>query len=228
MFPLRSTTDVDIAVALRNWERYDAIAASFPALGHNGIRFRIAGSAVDVMPFGGVEEPEGTATPASRGEALVVFGFTDVFESATTTLALPSGQVRLPTAPGYGALKVRAWVDRAPFGEDKDARDLAAVLFWYLEDAMVRDRVWEPAREHLLEELGWDEGLARARLLGDDIGATLSPTNRADLATRLRSAARLEARAFEFGHPAGWTFDLRRRRALFDQVLRGIVMSATA
>jgi predicted nucleotidyltransferase len=224
-FELRGTTDVDLALVLDDWDAFDVMRERFRMLGANGIRFLVDGHAVDVMPFGEVEEPTGTASPPSRGEHLVVFGFRDVYEAAGR-LVLPSGEIRLPSVPGYAALKLRAWIDRSPFGEDKDARDLAAVLFWYLNDPQQEERVWEPGSEARLAARGWDVELLQAFHLGVDVGSILSPANRQDLAQQLRAAEPIDRRALDFGQPRLWTHDGERRAALFEQVIQGVETQA--
>ncbi len=76
---LRGTTDVDIGIALSGWSAYEGVRQAFVPVGHTGIRFRIADMAVDVVPFGGVEDPRGLARPRGReDDAIVVFGFVEV------------------------------------------------------------------------------------------------------------------------------------------------------
>ncbi len=112
---LRGTTDVDIGIALSGWSAYEGVRQAFVPVGHTGIRFRIADMAVDVVPFGGVEDPRGLARPRGReDDAIVVFGFVEVMRRAWI-LPLPSGVgIRVPRAEGYAALKMRAWIDRSP------------------------------------------------------------------------------------------------------------------
>lgn len=140
-FPARGTTDTDLGIAVSDWTISERIESSFPRIGSSGIRYRIAGISVDVMPFGEVEDPEGISQPAPRGEDLVVFGFRDVYERAVQ-LTLPNGQsIRLPQPAGYVALKMRSWIDRSQYhGQDKDAKDLALATFWYQESSEIVDR----------------------------------------------------------------------------------------
>lgn len=125
---LRSTTDLDLGLALKDWSAFEAIDSRMTRTGSTGIRYMIAGVAVDVMPFGPVENPEGIVTPTRQHEDLVVFGFGDVFERADT-IRLPKGDmIRIPQPAGYAVLKLRAWLDRLPHHEHKDAVDLATSL----------------------------------------------------------------------------------------------------
>lgn len=78
-FSLRATTDIDLGLAIANWPAYDELTESLPAAGETGIRYRVADGYADLMPFGPVEDPPGTVTPASRKEPMSVWGFAEVF-----------------------------------------------------------------------------------------------------------------------------------------------------
>lgn len=222
-FRLRSTTDLDLGLAVPDWHSYDELARTYARTGSTGIRYRIEGVIVDVMPFGEVEDPQGITLPPRRGEALIVFGFNDVF-ARSELLTLPSGiTIRLPSAAGYGALKMRAFIDQSVYGQEKDAQDLALVAYWYQEDPMIDGQVWSLDNEDLMDRLEWDGDLGKAFLLGVDIGSVLSAENRVDLLHRWAGVdAGLLVRSFTFGRDDLWTRDLGRRGALLDQIARGI------
>ena len=150
------------------------MAASFPRVGHSGIRFRIADVAVDLLPFGDIEDPAGTATPPVRGGALSVWAFTEIF-AAALPLLLPSGPtVKVPTVAGYAAAKLGAWLDRSQWLEAKDAADLALVLYWYIESSSLQDRLYDAEEgSAVLVAESTDLPLAAARLLGQDISNTI-------------------------------------------------------
>lgn len=220
-FPARATTDTDLGIAVSDWTISRQIEARFPRLGSNGIRYRIAGIAVDIIPFGEVEDPEGISTPAARGEELVVFGFRDVYKRSLPLL-LPSGRViRLPQPAGYVALKMRSWLDRSlSYGHDKDAKDLALAAFWYQSASEIEDRLYESdGGFEVLREHEMDVDVAAVRLLGMDVADQLSPSNRRDLAQRWASRD-LDGLARDFVLPAGGPTspDLARRRVFVEQL----------
>lgn len=167
---LRSTDDTDIGLALTDWSLFERIDSSYARLGDTGVRYLIGGMKVDVMPFGDVENPAGIVSPASRRAPMVVFGFDDVYEHALP-LQLAAGLcIRLPTPAGYAALKMRAWIDRWSYLQDKDGKDLATAIYWYLESGAVADLMWNTSDgNRILDEVGWDQERAASRILGRDI-----------------------------------------------------------
>lgn len=175
---LRSTSDLDLALALPAWNVFERIDSAMPRIeSTSGIRYRIAGRAVDLLPFGDVEDPDGIVTPRRRVEPMNVFGFQDVLARATPVRLGRDADVRLPTAAGYTALKLMAWADRSSYGEYKDAEDLATALFWYRRSPEVSDRLFGSANglAHL-ERCSWDLDSAAALLLIDDVLDLLSPS----------------------------------------------------
>lgn len=194
--PLRGTSDVDVAIVTDDWKAYESVVAGYVKTGANGVRFHVAGTEVDFMPFGGVEEPDGVVVPAARGEDLSVFGLQDVFGDAAL-VELPSARhVRFPTAPGYAVLKLRAWVDRG-HGEDKDARDLALAVDWYCEDEAIWKASWEPDRIDLLSEYDGNTDLVVARVLGREAASVVAPARAVELGLLLQQRP-IDPRSFRY------------------------------
>jgi predicted nucleotidyltransferase len=95
-----ATLDLDLALALSTWDAYGDLAAVFEPVGNSGIRFHIAGADVDLLPFGAVERPEGVVEPPSRGEALSVWAFEEIFRSSYP-LTLDDS-INIPRSPCTG------------------------------------------------------------------------------------------------------------------------------
>ncbi|GAA2057117.1 hypothetical protein [Leifsonia soli] len=182
-FPLLATRDTDIGLALRDWSIFEEIRERYRPTGSTGVRFLVAGTPVDLMPFGSIENPDGVVTPRARMEPISVFGFEDVHSDAAV-VPLPSGiSIRIPKPAGYAALKLRAWVDRSVAGDAKDAKDLAVACFWYQNWPVVEDRLWADDGTLLLPfELDMDR--AAVALLRADSMALLEVPRAADLARR--------------------------------------------
>lgn len=195
-FQGRRTHDLDLGIAVKNWQPVALVRESFPKAGDTGIRYRIADVPVDVMPFGGIENPAGYSTPAPRDEAMVVFAFADAHARASE-LRLPSGRsIRIPTPANYAGLKLRAWIERR---DGRDASDLALVAYWYQELPSTSTRLYEsPAGHRAMERWDLDLDLAATELLALDVLNNLSDANRRDLSERCRTAdKRLLAAEFE-------------------------------
>lgn len=89
-FETTATRDIDLALALASWDAYRALATAFTAVGHAGLRYRIAGFDVDLLPFGDIEDPEGVVEPPSRNVPFNVWAFGEIF-ATSLPLALSHG-----------------------------------------------------------------------------------------------------------------------------------------
>ncbi|MGW5316207.1 hypothetical protein [Nocardia thailandica] len=179
--PLRSTSDVDLGIAVAEDGQYRQIVSVLAPSGTTDIRYAIAGITVDVVPFGDIEDPEGTTTLQGRKDSLDVFGFREVF-AHVWELRLPSGHtVRVPTPAGYTALKLKAWCDRSIIGEYKDAGDIAIACSWYQEDTDGVHAALYEDRTDLLVRAEVDVDVAALYLLGEEISTLLGRTRTADL-----------------------------------------------
>lgn len=223
-YPLRGTTDVDVAIALPAWAPFDRLTEQLKPTGSNGIRYLVGSIPVDFMPFGGVEDPAGTVMPRRRSEDMDVFGFSEVFAHA---LKLPLGeglQIRIPSAAGYCALKLSAWVNRSVDYEFRDGPDIAAVVSWYSESEAIEVRLYETDEgiETLLAA-GSDRLLASAALLGRDVAVEIGPERVIELGARWPTAVRRRL-ANGLGHATlpRWTGDEERRTAVTDALCGAI------
>lgn len=178
---LRSTDDLDLALVVDGLDQFDQITSQLrrtPSAAGT-VRYLIAGTAVDLVPFGEqVEDPDGTVTPR---EEMSVFGFQDVIASARSVSLRQNHHVLVPTAAGYTVLKLKAWADRSAVGQYKDASDLAAAMFWYQNDPVTIDRLYSENDLSHLESAKWDQDIAAARLLIADALDTLTPPRQSEL-----------------------------------------------
>ncbi|GAB3655583.1 hypothetical protein GCM10027589_14810 [Actinocorallia lasiicapitis] len=174
-FATAATRDLDLALALSSWDAYRAMAATFPKAGDSGVRFRISGVDVDLLPFGEIEDPQGVAAPPSRGEAISVWAFEEIFAASLRLPLSAEATIRIPTVAGYAAAKLGAWLDRSSWLEVKDAPDLALILYWYAESEAVHQRLYgTPEGNEILIAEQIDLPLAAAHLLGLDVASAIS------------------------------------------------------
>lgn len=181
---LRSTTDVDIALAVNGDKEYQRITSGLSRSGTTNLRYLIAGIAVDVVPFGGIEDPVGTSALVGRLEPIAVFGFQEVFDQAMDLLT-PSGfRVRLPSPAGYAALKLKAWCDRSALREYKDAADIATACSWYQQNDDLRASLYDAGTDRMetLIEADMDVDIALLNLLGKDIADVIGDVRVSELA----------------------------------------------
>lgn len=225
-FETTATRDIDLALALASWEAYRELATAFTEVGHTGLRYRIAGFDVDLLPFGDIEDPEGVVDPPSRDVPVSVWAFGEIF-AASLPLALSRGaEVRIPTVAGYAAAKLGAWLDRSVDHETKDAADLALVLYWYAESREVQDRLYATSAGNealIAEEV--DVQRAAAHLLGIDVTELIGPLRQSELLARWPGDAELLIANLQLRGGPAWPADLIRRRELVDALTRGLTAS---
>ncbi len=150
----RTTSDVDVAIAVRNWSAYNRVVDGRVPVGDNGVRYRIAGVPVDVIPFGAVEEPPGRASPRSRPDGLDARGDDEAFRChSTCRCRRVSRSVYRRTAP-WSMMYVS--LDRSHPGRDdyRDAYDGAAVPG--TQARSVADLLYGDAIDELLDDLDLD------------------------------------------------------------------------
>ncbi len=168
----RATRDLDIGVAVKDWDEFEAVAtklvdeASFvrdPKIVH---RLHKDETPLDIIPFHGVESSEQTvAWPADLGIVMNVAGYQDAFDAALTVQIENGLNVRVVSLPGLAVLKLFAWADRGS-SDARDALDLATLLHTYA-DAGNDDRLYGDEID-AMEAVDFKMELAGARLLGRD------------------------------------------------------------
>ncbi|HBW21940.1 MAG: hypothetical protein A2X28_01920 [Elusimicrobia bacterium GWA2_56_46] len=175
----RPTNDTDFAVALENWGQFETLKDSLVKTGHftpdNHKTQRVwydRGVPVDLVPFGGLEEPYGTISwPPDSSQIMTVRGFAEI-NSAAEEIPIPeSGSaLRIAPLPGLAVLKIFAWNDRL---ETRDVWDIAALTQNY-NLIVAEPRIFQD--EQLSKSVGYDAVKAGAVLLGKDAAAIVNPS----------------------------------------------------
>lgn len=140
---LARSTDVDIAILVPDQGTYRRLVRNLVPEGDSRIRFRIGRTPVDLIPFGDIERPPGTAVPSSDGHQVDVFAMREVFAAAEQCKLPNDLMVRIPTPAGYAALKLKAWADIGYLGWTKHARDLNYVCGWYRESEELNGTLYD-------------------------------------------------------------------------------------
>jgi len=138
--PGRKTDDLDIAIAIPNWDKYNEISKGleriegFQKSSSQKQRFvfqRIF--RIDVVPFGEVAEADNNIYwPPEDARAMSVIGFSEVAKHATEAMIDNSFTINVASLPGIFLLKLSAWRDRK-IKTNKDAEDIAFAISNYLE-----------------------------------------------------------------------------------------------
>jgi predicted nucleotidyltransferase len=197
----RGTRDVDLAVAVDGWPAFEAMRTRLVATGafetdrmivHRLFHLRAErrGYPIDLVPFGGVEDPGATiAWPPDRSVVMNVAGYREAFDAAAQVEVGPGFVVRVVSLPGLAILKLLAWADRGT-ADSRDAIDLAMLLRQY-GAAGNEDRLYG-AESAVLEASGYDVDLAGPRLLGRDVARISRAETRRMLWALLDDGPRLE------------------------------------
>lgn len=227
---LRTTDDVDFGVALANWVAYDDLTSRLEPAGDTGIRFQVEGVPTDLMPFGPIEKPVGEVTPQGRNESMSVWAFQEVFDHADQLTLPRAGTIRIPTIPGYAALKLAAWLDRSAGLEYKDAADLAVAMQWYSDSEAMIDRLYaDDAGTDILVRYEVDTSRGAVHLLGQDV-AELIGSERCDELRHRWPGDRATLLPVEMNLPpaTGWPPDTGRRIGLLNALESGLGLDLTA
>jgi predicted nucleotidyltransferase len=193
--PGRRTLDVDLGIAVRDWDHFKLLKAALVEQAgfqpHARMVQRISYPSkpaviVDLIPFGGVETAERTiAWPPEEDIVMRVTGFSDGLESAVSVRLDQNLIIPVVSLPVLLVLKLFAWRDRKH--EMRDAPDICTLLRQY-GDAGNEDRLFGEDM-NVLEAEGYDFELAGARLIAHDAARLVS----ADTQNRLREILESDA-----------------------------------
>jgi predicted nucleotidyltransferase len=200
--PGRATRDVDFAFVLAGWEQFWQLQDRLISSGHfvavrdvvHRLLFITDGGSqrcmVDLLPFGGVEQPRHTvAWPPDMQMIMHVAGYDDALKTAPLVQIATSLRIRVASLPGLAMLKLFAWQDRGHV-DARDAIDLMTLCQNY-HDAGNLDRLYDEALP-ALQAVGFDIELAGAWLLGKDTAATASQQTHQPLQALLSDTHTLE------------------------------------
>lgn len=174
----RATHDVDFAVAVKDWEHFEALRTellgrkTFKDDGRAKQRLHYHGEKgdyeyhIDLVPFGAIAKGSNEiAWPPDLTTMMNVAGYEDVL-AAAELVAFPSGFVqKVVSIAGLAILKIVAWSDRGR-ENPKDAQDLIFIMDSYAAAGNF-DRVYEV--DGVIEAGDYDPDMAGVYLLGLDI-----------------------------------------------------------
>lgn len=173
----RRTVDLDIAIAIKNWEKFEQISKGICEI--DGFQksskqkqlflYKLIFK-LDIVPFGEVAKADNNIYwPPEEEFAMSVVGFTEVANKTLDVTIDDEFTVKVASLPGICILKLVAFNDRK-YQTNKDADDLAFIIENYLEINIERT-----AEEHydIYEVENFNTFTAGASLLGKDIKSIL-------------------------------------------------------
>ena len=175
----RSTSDLDIAIAIPDWAQFEAISTGLCQI--DGFekskkqRQRFIYNKVyllDIVPFGAVAKDDNTIYwPPEEDIAMSVLGFTEVTNDVLEITIDAEFSVRVVQLPGIFLLKLNAFKDRH-LTNNKDADDIAYIISNYLEAN--ENRAIKYYYREIYDVENFQKFTAGAVLLGKDIKALLN------------------------------------------------------
>ena len=181
--PKRRTEDLDVAIAIENWQAFDDICQTlqenhfkrygttqkFFYKGKNGdIDFE-----VDIVPFGGVAVDEKIGWPPEGNPVMSVKCFQDVMKEAITVVVDDIVRVKMAPLCGQFLIKLDTWNDRHAT-TDKDAEDMLFILKIYLDIQLLYQEDSVPTDVVTIEDESTDTIIWGAQWLAFDISKLLS------------------------------------------------------
>ncbi len=194
----RKTHDVDFALAVPDWEAFQALRRELIKSGlfaeAAGVLHRMrhaSGLPVDLVPFGAIEtEQRKIIWPPDGDMVMDVFGFQEAWATVVAVELPCAVQGRAVSLPALTWLKIVCWQDRHRRSPRKDAQDLQLILNHYM-DAGNEPRLWGEFVEWTQQD-GFDYELTGARMLGHDIAQQLNAQARHRVAAIIDSQVRLD------------------------------------
>lgn len=183
----RKTKDLDIAIAVTGWDKYNEICQALIADGlgkstQQAQRFYFGDYEVDIVPYGAVaKEDDNIYWPPEETIAMSVKGLDEVLSEAITVSIDNELEIKIASLHGLFLLKLNAWLDRN-IGTNKDAEDM-----WYIVDNYYFANEERGIHPEVYELDGFDLTVGGAYWMAHDIADLLSQEQIAYYADVLRN-----------------------------------------
>lgn len=170
---LRRTRDLDIAIAIPDWQAFDRISETLCCNGFEKDsfqhqRFYFKDYELDIVPFGNLaKEDDNIYWPPEETTAMSVKGFSEVLQDAVNVTVDRRFSFKIASLPGLFLLKFNAWQDRH-MSTSKDAEDMSSILSNYFEANIERN-----IHPEVYELKNFDVYIAGAYWLAYDLGSLL-------------------------------------------------------
>ena len=173
----RLTHDLDIAIAINDWQQYAEVEKGLLAIQtfkkdlKQKQRFLYKETFhLDIVPFGAImKEADKIFWPPDEQIAMSVLGFNEVTTTLIPVTIDEEIEINIASLAGIFILKVVAWKDRHLRG-NKDADDMGFILANYLN---IYENVALEKYEEIYDVDEFSTLTAGAKLLGDDLSEIL-------------------------------------------------------
>ena len=183
----RRTIDIDIAIALDNWEMFDKVSELlqqnyFKKAPYAKQKFYYKGEdgtndyEVDVVPFGPLANNEVIGWPPEGNPEMSVRCFEDVMKDADTIIVDENVRFCIASLSGQFLIKLDAWIDRH-LKTDKDARDMFYIIDNFYWTSIV-DKFPPPERVTNSDDPAFDDFVAGAQWIASELRSLLSDEHR--------------------------------------------------
>ncbi len=170
----RRTKDLDIAIAIPDWETFEQVKQSLIADGFEKSsdmqqRFFYGDYELDIVPYGVVaKEDDNIYWPPEEEIAMSVKGFDEVLSEAITVGIDDDFKVKIASLHGLFLLKFNAWLDRNA-KTSKDAEDMSFILSNYFMANLDREM-----HQEVYDWENFDEYIVGGYWLAHDLVALLN------------------------------------------------------
>ena len=197
----RRTIDIDVAIALDNWEMFDKVSDllrqnNFKKDPYAKQKFYYKGEdgtndyEVDVVPFGPLANNEVIGWPPEGNPEMSVRCFEDVMKDADTIIVEENVRFCIASLSGQFLIKLDAWIDRH-LKTDKDARDMFYIIDNFYWTSIV-DKFPPPEQVTNSDDPAFDDFVAGAQWIASELRSLLSDEHRAYYVDFINSELSLE------------------------------------
>lgn len=164
----RKTKDLDIAIAIPNWNAFEEIKTTLITDGFTKSkdmhqRFYYGEYELDIVPYGVAKEDDNIYWPPEEEIAMSVKGFDEVLSESIAVNINDEFTIKIASLHGLFILKFNAWMDRN-IKTSKDAEDMSFILSNYFMANLERNVYPE-----VYDWKSFDEYIAGAYWLANDL-----------------------------------------------------------
>ncbi|MDP1676128.1 MAG: nucleotidyl transferase AbiEii/AbiGii toxin family protein [Bacteroidota bacterium] len=178
---IRASLDIDFGIQVNRWDDFQLVIDDMLSIKKYTRdttqlqRIHSETTIVDIVPFGGIENPPGTIMwPPHNDITMRTVGFNEALQHSIEVCVSknPELYVKVCTPPGLAIMKLNSWSEGEYNRKKKDASDLLFIIKEYI-NAGNELRLYEIDKDLITEQLLYEH--LSARLLGRDVRKICTP-----------------------------------------------------